>query len=170
MPASALVPMEEYLATVYRPDCDYLDGVIEERNAGEWEHGRLQGLLLAALMRLEADLGIRAAPEVRVQVKPTRFRIPDICVMAGTGPQTGIVTAPPLLCVEVLSPEDRMGRMQERIAEYLEMGVRYVWVVNPQNRTGWIYAADGAHEAKDGVLRTHDPEIALARADVFARI
>ena len=33
--------MEEYLATSYRPDCDYVDGEIEERNLGEKEHSIL---------------------------------------------------------------------------------------------------------------------------------
>jgi hypothetical protein len=39
------IPVEEYLATSYRPDCDYVDGEIEERNVGEFDHSFLQGLL-----------------------------------------------------------------------------------------------------------------------------
>jgi len=39
------VPLSEYLNTSYRPDCDYLEGELLERNVGEWDHARLQGLL-----------------------------------------------------------------------------------------------------------------------------
>jgi hypothetical protein len=42
MPTGALVSIGEYLATVYRPDCDFVDGVIEERNWGENDHAGLQ--------------------------------------------------------------------------------------------------------------------------------
>ncbi|HWZ34412.1 MAG TPA: hypothetical protein VNX18_23900 [Bryobacteraceae bacterium] len=38
MPAGKQISVAEYLATSYRPDCDYIDGHIEERNLGEWDH------------------------------------------------------------------------------------------------------------------------------------
>jgi hypothetical protein len=47
MATSSLVSVDEYLATSYRPDCDYVDGVLLERNAGEFDHGRLQTALAA---------------------------------------------------------------------------------------------------------------------------
>jgi hypothetical protein len=40
-----VVPLAEYLETSYRPDCEYLEGELLERNAGEWDHSRLQMLL-----------------------------------------------------------------------------------------------------------------------------
>ena len=45
--APQLVGVEEYLSTVYRPDCDYLDGVVVERNLGQFDHADLQGALSA---------------------------------------------------------------------------------------------------------------------------
>ncbi len=167
MGTAVLVSVEEYLHTVYRPDCDYVDGVVEERNLGEYDHARLQGLLLQWLMRLEKRLGVWVVPEQRVRVKPTRYRIPDICVVLGAEPQEQIFTQPPFLCIEILSVEDRMVRVQERIDDYLEFGVRYVWLINPQTRKAWIYTSDGAREAKDGVLRTVDPEIAVPLSEVL---
>jgi hypothetical protein len=43
MAVHAPVSAEEYLETVYHPDCDYIDGEVSERNVGELSHGRLQG-------------------------------------------------------------------------------------------------------------------------------
>ena len=45
MAAGKLIFVEEYLKTTYRPDCDYIDGEVLERNVGEFKHGRLQGML-----------------------------------------------------------------------------------------------------------------------------
>ena len=162
----ALVPVEEYLKTSYRPDCDYIDGKVRERNTGERDHSRMQGLLFAYLFLREKQWGISVFPEQRVQVKPTRFRIPDLCVVLGF-PDEQIFRKPPFLCIEILSPVDTVQSLQDRIDDYLAFGVPYVWVVNPQSLRGWIYTNEGAHEAKDGVLRTANPEIALPLREVI---
>ena len=72
-----LTPVSEYLSASYRPDREYLDGTILERNLGELDHSRLQIVLAGYLLNLEGSLGIFALTEQRVQVRPTRFRIPD---------------------------------------------------------------------------------------------
>lgn len=151
--AWATVSLSEYLQTCYRPDCDYIDGMLVERNVGEWDHGRLQTLLVAYVVSREKQWDIAAVTEQRVQVRATRFRIPDISVIAGGPPGTQIIVDPPLVCVEILSPSDTMSAMQERIDDYLTFGVPYIWVVNPKTRRAFIYAAEGMQEAKDGVLR-----------------
>ena len=55
---------------------------------------------------------------------------------------------------EILSPEDRISRMQERIDDYLAFGVSYVWVIDPKTRRAWVHTPTGISEVKDGVLRT----------------
>ncbi len=106
--------MEEYLSTSYRPDCDYVDGQVLERNFGEYDHSRLQTAVAMCLWARRTQWGIEVLVEHRVQVKPNRFRIPDVCVILGK-PGEQILTKPPFICIEVLSPEDRMIRMEERI-------------------------------------------------------
>jgi hypothetical protein len=32
------IPLEKYLAKDFRPDCEYVDGEIRERNVGKYEH------------------------------------------------------------------------------------------------------------------------------------
>ena len=63
-----------------------------------------------------------------------------------------------------------MSRMQRKLREYLDFGVKYVWVIDPEERRGWIYTAAESHEALDGVLRTNDPEIILPLAEVLPEI
>jgi Uma2 family endonuclease len=167
-PPAAALSVEQYLSTTYRPDCDYVDGELLERNVGEWDHSRLQILLSSYLVRHEKEWGIVVVVEQRVQVKPNRFRVPDIVAVAAPASGTPIVREPPLLCIEILSRDDRMQEMQERIEDYLTFGVPCVWVIDPRTRRAFIYTSDGMREAKDGLLRANDSHIAVGLADLDA--
>src|SRR5262249_57612396 len=101
------------------------------------------------------------AVEVRVQVTPTRFRIPDVTCIWGPKPESSIVQKPPFLVIEVLSPDDRAEDVQDKVDDYLSFGVQYAWVVNPRTRRGYVYTTEAMREAKDGVMRTANPEIAV---------
>ena len=104
-------------------------------------------------------------PERRVQVKPTRFRIPDICVVAGAEPEEQIFTTPPLVCIEILYRDDRWSLVQERIDDYLAFGVRHVWVIDPRSRKAYEFTSEGMHEVKE--LRTPEPQISIPLPALF---
>lgn len=165
MAAHTLVPAEDYLRMSYRPDCDYVDGVVLERNAGERLHSKLQMALSAYLSNRSEQLEIHVFPEQRLRVSATRFRVPDICVVAGPEPAEEVFCHP-----EILSKDDRMAEMQERIDNYLHFGVRYVWIIDPRRRRAYVHTGDGSHEAKDGVLRTDGPEIVVDLGGIFSRL
>ena len=77
---------------------------------------------------------VRAYPELRVQVSPTRYRVPDLCVLRAGQARTPIVVEAPLLCIEILSPEDRFGRIRKKCDEYLQMGVIDAWIFDAEER------------------------------------
>lgn len=77
-PWSKTVSVEEYLASSYEPDLDLVDGHLEERNLGEYEHGRLQLMLGRLLGNHEREWGVYVVTECRLQVQPGRFRVPDL--------------------------------------------------------------------------------------------
>ena len=135
--ATTKVSLAEYLNNSYRPDVEYIDGELQERNAGEIEHARTIVAVLTWFIGRSQEWQVESLPDVRVQVRQDRFRVPDVCVCAASSSDTRIVTTPPLVVVEVLSPEDRIVNYHERIADYLEMGVRGVWVIDPETRKGW---------------------------------
>lgn len=168
MAAGTQISVSEYLSTSYDPDCDYVDGEVVERKVGELDHGRLQGVLFAYFFSREKQWGVFAVVEQRVQVSRTRFRVPDVCVVAGQKPDEQILTKPPMLCIEILSPDDTMSRMLERVNDYLSFGVSHVWVLDPRTKRAYDYTATGMREAKDGVLRTDDPQIAVPLAEIFS--
>jgi Uma2 family endonuclease len=165
MAASSLVSIHEYLSTSYRPDCDYVDGVVLERNLGEYDHARLQRALVVYFDNRRKEWGIDVVPEQRVQVSATRFRVPDVCVIVDDGPPEQIFRTPPLICVEILSKDDRLSEMQERIDDYLNFGVRYVWILDPSRRKTWRCTPGGMLEADE--LRTENPYTLVPLAALF---
>ncbi len=166
MSTATVVPLSEYLAASYRPDREYLDGELLERNVGEWDHSRLRMLLSRYLSNREKQWGIIVVPEQRVQVKATRFRVPDITVLAGSAPAGPILDEPLFLCIEFLSRNDRMEEMQERIDDYLSFGVRCVWLIHPRTRRAFVYTSQQVMEVKGGVLRTEGPDICVPLAEL----
>ena len=167
MTADKQISVSEYLSTSYDPDCEYVDGEIVERNLGEFDHSRLQIRLGAFFVAREKSWGICTVTEQRVQVKPSRFRIPDVCVTLASAPREQIYRTPPFLCIEILSKDDTMSSQMQKIRDYLEMGIAYVWFIDPQTRRGYVYTSEGMHEAKDGVLRTADPTLEVPLAEIF---
>jgi Uma2 family endonuclease len=163
MPVAApekIVTIEEYLHSSYDPDREYVDGEVIERNSGEKPHSRTQKYCIGFFLAREKSLGLYCFPEQRIQVKPTRFRIPDVCVYAGSEPDEAIFRTPPFLAIEILSPEDRVGYMQEKIDDYLSFGVAHVWVIDPVRRRGWVHTPGKSIEALDSVMRASNPDVA----------
>jgi len=162
------VSVEEYLRTNYDPDRDYVDGVLEERNLGQRDHSRLQILLGIWFWQFCQVHQMRAYSEQRLKIGPAEYRIPDVCVMKGSYPAEQIFSEPPYICIEILSPEDRIGRLQERVNDYARMGVRNIWVIDPVERLAWTADSRGLQVAPDGVLVTNDGMVTMSLAAVYA--
>jgi Uma2 family endonuclease len=164
--AQTLVSVEEYLKTSYSPDCDYVDGVVEERNLGERDHAWIQTQIATWFTSKFRKTGIAGIVEWRFQTRATRLRIPDVTVVRGK-PDEKILTKPPLLCIEILSPEDRLSRVNARIKEYLDFGVPAVWLVDPEEKTVWIYRQTGMEEASGNTLRVDGTELEFPLSEIF---
>jgi len=168
MATTTRVSVEKYLRTSYSPDREYVDGEVLGRNVGELDHGSLQKAVLLYIAAREKKLGVFIIQEQRLQLNSQHYRAPDLMILLGGKPEEQIITRPPLVCIEVLSPEDRMSRMQKKIADYLAFGVRYVWVLDPKTKQAVSHTSDGIHPvAGDGVLRTVAPAIEIPLGEIF---
>jgi len=135
--ATTTVSIEEYLSKAYEPDMDYVDGELEERNVGEYEHNVVQKRILFWFDRHAKEWRIRAIQEQRTRLTPSRVRIPDVSVFPRELPVEQVFTRPQLIAIEVLSPQDRHSKMDEKIRNYIDFGVQHIWVVDPATRKGW---------------------------------
>lgn len=165
--APAPVSLSEYLNTDYEPDCDYVDGFLEERNGGKNKHSRTQTLLTIWLAAREAEHAFVVLTEQRVQVAPRRVRIPDICLL-DRNDQDEVTQQPPLLWIEILSPEDCWQRIQTRLNDALSFGVRTIWIIDPYEKQAWIATADhGTVPAEDRRLRSTNPPLEVDLREIL---
>jgi len=167
MSAKVLMDVGEYLHTSFDgSDCEYLDGEVVERNMGELPHGEVQCTLASLLRQAGRPLGMRVVTEVRIRISPTRYRIPDVSVWLAGDIGDKIPTKPPFLAIEVLSPDDRMTRVQPKIAEYLSIGVEWIWVIDPIEKNAICFSQSNPAGTLTETLRTENPviEIPLAKA------
>ena len=99
--------------------------------------------------------------------RPRAFESPMCRWWSVRGLTEQILTSPPFIAIEILSKDDRISQMHERIDDYLNFGVRYVWLIDPRTRRAWFHTKASSHESKDGILRTEDPAIELPLPKIF---
>src|SRR6266853_79433 len=159
-----LVSIEEYLSTAYHPDVDYVEGFAEERNVGEKEHGKLQFRITVLLKRLRK---VMPFIETRLKISDTRYRVPDVCAY-DKEPDESIFTQPPVLCIEILSPEDRMSRIMTVVEDYLSMGVPTVWVLDPLRKKAYVADQSVRFHEVTGQISTSDGRVAFTLEEIFS--
>src|ERR1700685_4038302 len=120
VPSFPSVSVDGYLAASY-PDGDRecLDGLVVERNVGTPGHSALQKILIVYLAGFEKSFQIAVRPECRARIAETRYRVADVLVMERPFSQTDrVVLDPPLLVIEISSPDDKLIDTLRRFREY----------------------------------------------------
>jgi len=140
MSTAALVSVEDYLHRTEKPYCEYRDGVLHPKAMPTKLHALAQYMLVVLLRRP----GVEALAEMHVRLSATKYLIPD--VIAAPVIQGPYPTEPVLLCIEILSPDDRVGAMLAKCEQYHAWGVPFCWVVDPEKQTAWQYHSGGEPE------------------------
>ena len=165
MSVETLVSVEQYLNTSYDPDVEYVDGVLVERNVGDWAHSKTQTNLILAFGRRYPD--VHAVPELRSRTRETRYRLPDVCVLPSI-PETKYLVEAAYIAIEVLSEDDRMSNLMEKLEEYAKIGVPNIWVIDPRRRILYVYANGALTEIHGSSIATAtDPRLEVTRSEIF---
>ena len=142
MAAQTQISVEEYLRTSFDgPDREYVDGEIVERNVGDYRHSKAQRRLVTLFDRLADNLPLHPLPELRVKLAPKRYRVIDLAVFSGDEPTEDVPSSPPLIAIEILSPDDRFADVLEKFEDYRKWGVPHCWFVDPRSRKIYVYSA-----------------------------
>jgi Uma2 family endonuclease len=168
MATAIQVPLSEYLRTSYKPDCEWIDGEVRERGMPDEYHSAIQFFFLQYFASMRRELGVRVRPELRLRVTPRRYRVPDVMLLPDTAPFQPVADTPPLLCIEVLSPDDRAGELPEKIDDYEKMGITAIWVINPRLRKAFI--VDRGAMVPVAELTVAGTAIRIGIDEVFAEI
>ena len=164
------ISVREYLRTSYSPDCEYVDGRIVERNVGDKGHSILQMYLGFLFMLNRVAWGIEVYPELRTKLATRLYRIPDVLVVRSGLRFESVLDHPPLIAIEILSPDDRLGDLQEKIDEYVAFGIEHIWVFDPQKRLAWWADRDGLHLVNEDALTVSGTPIRVGLEKVFAEL
>ena len=170
MATPVLIPVSEYLNKTYRPDRDYIDGELKERNLGEKPHATVQGLLFSIFLANRKTWGVRPFTEQRVQTSASHYRIADVCVLRLGEPPDPVVHNAPLICIEILSRDDSLSDMQDRVDDYLGMGVENIWLIDPVRRRAWCATPAGFQEPAYEEFAVPGTPIRIPLADIYAEL
>ena len=138
--------MQAAMELALDPEKNYeiVNGVPEEKEMPGARHGMIAARLLTRLNNfIEANqLGV-AFTEVNFNLGHNE-RIPDLSFVAANrippeGVPEGVWQIPPDLAVEIISPNDLHEKVSNKVLEYLEAGVKQVWIVSPEIRTVTIF-------------------------------
>jgi Uma2 family endonuclease len=160
---------------------ELINGELKKMSPTGHEHGRITIRLTVPLAQhvRNRGLGEMYAAETGFQLSsnPDTVRAPDIAFVSQTrveavGTAPGYWPGAPDLAVEVVSPNDRIGEVEEKVAEWLEAGARMVWVVSPKLHTVTVYQSltDIVTLTEKDILRGGDvvPDFEISIAKIFA--
>ena len=165
MTTGTAVSVAEYLRTSYEPSCEYWDGVLVPKAMGTRKHGRVQ--LRIALLLEKAFPHYEATPELTVYISATKYLIPDLGVDRSDKRQEPYPVAPIHLCIEILSPKDRLIEVLKKCETYHAWGTPHAWVLDPIARKAWQYTkGSDAREVEELVAG----DIHLSVADIFSAL
>ena len=166
MSTKSAVSIEEYLRTSFEGlDREYVDGEIVERSLPDELHSKTQWRLSGLIWDLSKTRPFHGRAELRSRVRATRVRIPDVAIFAGAEPNASVPTEPPLVAIEILSPDDRHSEVMQKFEEYQEWGVRYVWLVDPARRRLQVYDSGTLREVAS--LEIPEYDVRFTPAEIF---
>lgn len=141
------VTLEEWITLPEDVPGEFVDGRLVEEEVPDYLHEVLVAWLARVLGNWADDVGaIVGASDAKFTLSASRGRKADLTVyFAGRRPPPrGVITIPPDIAVEIVSPSPRDQRRDrlEKMEEYARFGIHFYWLIDPQQRTIEIYEQD----------------------------
>ena len=173
--STPLISTEEYIARFVeggeKPMCEYIDGELRPKPMPTRKHSQVQANIMFKIRQKNGEQ-FEALPELTTRLRKTKFYVPDIAVEDLTHPIQGRYPGPGdpvFLCVEIKSPDDRMGKLFGKCEEYHTWGVPHCWIIDPERKVAWEYAPDDAEPRKADASLNAGP-LQMALTEVFRRV
>ena len=164
MGAKSALSVEQYLHTSF-PDLDkeYRDGELVERSLPTYPHGESQSLISAFFAALRRSHSLHVCAETRMKIRSGLYRIPDVAVFRGQKPPP-VPEVPPLVAIEILSPDDRKSEVSEKLEEFRAWGVPHTWMIDPVEKRFFVQSGQTTEVEE---LPVPELGIVLKKADIF---
>ena len=165
MATSTQLPVEEYLRMSFGgPDREYLDGEVVERTVGGKKHSIVQRQFMRAIDRAKEPHPLEFFPELRMRIAEKRYRIADAAVFREE-PGDEVPSTPPLIILEVVSRDDRLTEVIEKLEEYRDWGVPHVWLADPYTAKLHVVTDEGMREVRAFELPEYN--LRISKEDLF---
>jgi Uma2 family endonuclease len=139
-PTLPLVSVEEYLRSSWRPDKEFVDGVLIDKGMPTVFHQMLSAILLRWFYQYEKEFRIKALADVRTQIiERARYRLPDLLIFTVPARLGRILTVVPDIVIEILSPDDRQSDNLARFRDYENLGVSHIVQMDPEEHVAHRY-------------------------------
>jgi Uma2 family endonuclease len=161
MATKSQITAEQYLAMAFEYEPEYVRGEIVERAMPTYFHGRIQAVLLSMLCSLPSSHRLYGCAAVRMKLAPDLYRIPDIAAFL-TPQDRAVPQEPPLVVIEILSPDDRHHDLMEKLEEYRVWDVPNIWVIDPLSKRLSLYTASGLQTVSSLALADYPFELTPA--------
>ena len=177
LPAPGPITEEQYLTDAAFQHCEFVNGIVVERNLGTKPHARIQGKCYRKFDEyFDSHPGGYVGVELHCRLKirgQVRFRLPDVSVVLGDeSPEQRYLDRAPDLVVEVRSPDDSLSSQLRKLDDYFENGCRLAWLVLPEEKSVLILTPGGAPRTATAgeTLDAGDvlPGLSIAVDDLFA--
>jgi Uma2 family endonuclease len=145
MAASPTIPLiseEEYLRTDFELECEFVEGVLIPKSMPKTLHSKLQKLLMLQLAAQEKQLGFEVYPELRIRIRPSVYRVPNLAVFVEP-PNGEVPTNAPRITFEILSETETVEELSAKVKDHHRMGVQMVVVANPHRKEVFVAGSDG---------------------------
>jgi len=168
MAVKTLVTLDDYLATSYDgTDREFVEGEVVERSMPNKKHSALQARLIEIVYDLKrAGLPFRCYPELRHRLSQSLVRIPDVVIFAGPEPEEEVPTVPPLVAVEILSPDDRATLVLEKLRDYDQFGAEQIWLIDPEKQELYSYSHGTLSQVREFVISEY--AVTISHETIFS--
>lgn len=144
---AAPITGEELLALADLGPCELIDGRIVAMSPTGRRHAITEVNLLTELnlWARNTKLGVVMGGEIGLFIRrdPDTVRAADALYISharlGTTESSAFLDVAPELAAEILSPSDRWTEVMAKLADYFEVGVERVWLLDPETRRVFAY-------------------------------
>jgi Uma2 family endonuclease len=128
--------------------CELVAGEVRTMTPAGYRHGLVAQRLAQLLANHVRKYGLGHVPTAEtgfvLRRNPDTVRAPDLAFVSKArhqriGATEAFFPGPPDLAAEVLSPDDRLGKVRGKVRTWLSAGCRLVWVIDPARRTACVY-------------------------------
>lgn len=146
------------------PDGNYeiINGERRDMTPTGFEHGDLEARLGELLRSLLKDKGYTAVGEIGILINknPLRIRAADVVYISKdkvSSRPKGILEIPPDLIIEIISESNTAWELNEKVKDYLSIGVDRIVLIDPQTQTVNLYQKG----KKETMIYNFDEDITL---------